>query len=47
MKVDLKLHPHRPVFSQELKDMDLNCRRDECARMIQTLTQLQNVERPL
>jgi hypothetical protein len=36
IKLDLKLHPYRPLFMQELTAMDLNCRREECARLIQT-----------
>jgi hypothetical protein len=36
MKGDLKLHSYRPRFNQELKDMDLNCKRDAWAKMIQT-----------
>jgi hypothetical protein len=37
IKVNLKLHSYRLKFIQELKDMDLNRRVNECARMIQTL----------
>jgi hypothetical protein len=37
IKVNLKLHPYCLKFIQELKDMDLNRRVNECARMILTL----------
>jgi len=37
IKVNLKLHLYRLKFIQELKDIDLNRRVNECVRMIQTL----------
>jgi len=43
-KVNVKLHPHRRPFVQELTDMDLDRRQDACARMIE-VAQLQHVGR--